>query len=40
MFTMDKDVNRKIFNELCDKDLVKVFQVNKKARSLCNDQVP
>ena len=39
MLTGNKDVDRKILNELEDKDLVNVCQTNKKANSLCNDQV-
>ena len=39
MLTGNKDVDRKILNELEDKDLVNVCQTNKKAQSLCNDQV-
>ncbi len=39
MLTGNKDVDRKIFNELDDVDLVRVCQVNKQAESLCNDQV-
>ncbi len=39
MLTGNKDVDRKILNELDDKDLVNVCQTNKKANSLCNDQV-
>ncbi len=39
MLTGNKDVDRKILNNLDDKDLVNVCQVNKKAQSLCNDQV-
>ncbi len=39
MLTGNKDVDRKILNELDDVDLVNVCQVNKKAQSLCNDQV-
>ncbi len=39
MLTGNKDVDRKILNELDDKDLVNVCQTNKKAQSLCNDQV-
>ena len=39
MLTGNKDVDRKILNELEDKDLVNLCQVNKKAKSLCNDQV-
>ncbi len=37
--TGNKDVDRKILNELEDKDLVKFCTVDKKANSLCNDQV-
>ncbi len=39
MLTGNKDVDRKILNNLEDKDLVNLCQVNKKAQSLCNDQV-
>ena len=39
MLTGNKDVNRKILNELEDKDLVNVCQTNKNANSICNDQV-
>ena len=39
MLTGNKDVDRKILNELEDEDLVNVCQTNKKAQSLCNDQV-
>ncbi len=39
MLTGNKDVDRKILNELEDEDLVKFCLVNKKAQSLCNDQV-
>ncbi len=39
MLTGNKDVDRKILNELDDKDIVNVCQTNKKAYSLCNDQV-
>ena len=39
MLTGNKDVDRKILNELEDKDLVNVCQANKQANSLCNDQV-
>ncbi len=39
MLTGNKDVDRKILNNLEDKDLVNVCQTNKKAQSLCNDQV-
>ncbi len=39
MLTGNKDVDRKILNKLDDKDLVNVCQTNKKAESLCNDQV-
>ncbi len=39
LLTGNKDVDRKILNTLEDKDLVNVCQVNKKAQSLCNDQV-
>ncbi len=39
MLTGNKDVDRKILNELDDKDLVKACQVNKQADSICNDQV-
>ncbi len=37
--TGNKDVDRKILNNLEDKDLVKFCAVDKKANSLCNDQV-
>ncbi len=37
--TGNKDVDRKILNNLEDKDLVKFCSVDKKANSLCNDQV-
>ncbi len=37
--TGNKDVDRKILNNLEDKDLVKFCMVDKKAQSLCNDQV-
>ncbi len=39
MLTGNKDVDRKILNNLEDKDLVNVCQTNKKAYTLCNDQV-
>ncbi len=39
MLTGNKDIDRKILNELEDEDLVNVCQTNKKAQSLCNDQV-
>ncbi len=39
MLTGNKDVDRKILNELEDVDLVRVCQTNKKANTLCNDQV-
>ncbi len=39
MLTGNKDVDRKILNELEDKDLVSLCQINKQANSLCNDQV-
>ncbi len=39
MLTGNKDVDRKILNNLEDKDLVNLCQTNKKANSLCNDQV-
>ncbi len=39
MLTGNKDVDRKILNELEDKDLVKACQVNKQADEICNDQV-
>ena len=39
MLTGNKDVDRKILNNLEDEDLVNVCQTNKKAQSLCNDQV-
>jgi len=39
MLTGNKDVDRKILNELEDKDLVNVCQTNKQANLLCNDQV-
>ncbi len=39
MLTGNKDVDRKILNELEDKDLVNLCQTNKKAHTLCNDQV-
>ncbi len=39
MLTGNKDVDRKILNNLEDEDLVNVCQVNKKAQLLCNDQV-
>ncbi len=39
MLSGNKDVDRKILNNLEDKDLVNVCQTNKKAQSLCNDQV-
>ncbi len=35
----NKDIDRKILNNLDDEDLVNVCQVNKKAHSICNDQV-
>ena len=38
MLTGNNDVNRKILNELEDKDLVNVCQTNKQAETLCNDQ--
>ena len=37
--TGNKDVDRKILNNLEDKDLVKFCTVDKKANTLCNDQV-
>ena len=40
MLTGNKDVDRKILNELNDEDLVRVCQVNKKSNEFCNnDQV-
>ncbi len=36
--TGNKDVDRKILNNLEDKDLVKFCLVDKKANTLCNDQ--
>ncbi len=39
MLTGNKDVDRKILNNLEDKDLVNVCQTNKKANILCDDQV-
>ena len=39
MLTGNKDIDRKILNELEDEDLVNVCQTNKKAQLLCNDQV-
>ncbi len=39
MLTGNKDIDRKLLNELEDEDLVNVCQVNKKAQLLCNDQV-
>ncbi len=39
MLTGNKDVDRKILNELDDEDLVKACQVNKQVNTLCNDQV-
>ncbi len=39
MLTGNKDVDRKILNNLEDKDLVKFCMVDKKAQLLCNDQV-
>ena len=39
MLTGNKDVDRKILNELEDKDLVRACQVNKQAQSVCNNQV-
>ncbi len=39
MLSGNKDVDRKILNNLEDEDLVNVCQTNKKAQSLCNDQV-
>ncbi len=39
MLTGNKDVDRKILNNLEDIDLVNLCQTNKKANSLCNDQV-
>ena len=35
----NKDIDRKLLNKLDDKDLVNMFQVNKKIQSLSNDQV-
>ncbi len=35
----NKDIDRKILNQLDDEDLVNMCQVNKKTHSLCNDQV-
>ncbi len=37
--TGNKDVDRKILNNLEDEDLVKFCTVDKKSQSLCNDQV-
>ena len=40
MLTGNKDIDRKILNELDDEDLVRVCQVNKKSNEFCNnDQV-
>ncbi len=39
MLTGNKDVDRKILNNLEDKDLINICQTNKKAQSLYNDQV-
>ncbi len=39
MLTGNKDVDRKILNNLEDEDLINICQVNKKAQSICNDQV-
>ncbi len=39
MLTGNKDVDRKILNELRDEDLVNVCQTNKKVQSICNNQV-
>ncbi len=39
MLTGNKDVDRKILNELEDEDLVRACQTNMKAKLLCNDQV-
>ena len=39
MLTGNKDVDRKILNELEDVDLVKACQVYKYADSICKDQV-
>ncbi len=38
-FIRNKDVDRKILNQLNDKDLVNFCAADKKANSLCNDQV-
>ncbi len=39
MLTGNKDVDRKILNNLEDEDLVNMCQVNKKIKFMCNDQV-
>ena len=39
MLTGNKDVDRKILNELEDVDLMKACQVYKHAHSICKDQV-
>ncbi len=39
MLTGNKDVDRKLLNNLEDEDLVNFCLVDKKANSLCNDQV-
>ena len=40
MLTGNKDVDRKILNQLDDKDLVNICSLNKKSRNICNnDQV-
>ena len=39
MLTGNKDVDRKILNELEDVDLVRACQVNKQADKICKDQV-
>ncbi len=39
MLSGNKDVDRILLNKLEDEDLVNVCQTNKKAQSICNDQV-
>ncbi len=39
LLTGRKDINMKILNDLDDKDLVNICQVNKKANEICRDQV-
>jgi len=39
LLTGRKDINMKILNDLDDKDLVNICQVNRKANEICRDQV-